>query len=69
MLPHPVVKKASAQRLAKFPKAPPRNRFNPIDRDYLDEVCRLVDFVRAFNKGKNRRHRWDGKTIRIYFDG
>ena len=67
LLPYLVVKKRLAQRLTKFPMAPPRNRFTPIDRVYLDEICELVDFVRAFNKGKNRRHRWDGKTIRAYF--
>ena len=67
LLPYLVVKKPLAERLASFPKAPPRNRFTRIDDSYLDEICDLVDFVRTFNKGENRRHRWDGNTIRKFF--
>jgi hypothetical protein len=67
LLPYLVVKKPLAERLARFPKAPPRNRYNPIDDLYLKEICELVDFVRSFNRGKNRKHRWDGNEIRRFF--
>ena len=67
LLPYLVVKKPLAQRLLTFPRAPARNRFTPVDETYLDEVCNLVDFVRAFNRGKNRKHKWDGATIRRFF--
>ncbi len=68
LLPHLVVKRPLAKRLKAFPKAPPRNRFKRIDDSYLEEICDLVDFVRRFNKGKNRRHKWDGYTIRRFFN-
>jgi hypothetical protein len=67
ILPYLIVKKPLAQRLLDFPAAPARNRFTWVDGSYLDEICRLVDFVRLFNKGKNRKHKWDGRTIREFF--
>ena len=66
LLPYLVVKKPLAQRLAAFPKAPARNRFTWINSSYLDEICNLVDYVRRFNRGKNRRYRWDGDAIRRF---
>ncbi len=68
ILPYLVVKKPLAEKLIQFPKAPPRNRFKRISGVYLDEICELVDFVREFNKGKNRMHTWDGRTIREFFN-
>jgi hypothetical protein len=65
--PYLVVKKPLADRLLTFPMAPPRNRFRPIDESYLDEVCQIVDYVRHFNKSKNRSHKWDGRTIRSFY--
>jgi hypothetical protein len=65
--PYLVVKKPLAEKLLTFPKAPPRNRFSSIDDSYLDEVCQVVDYVRRFNRSKNRRHKWDGKTIRSFY--
>ena len=65
--PYLVVKRPLALRLLEFPTAPPRNRFASIDRRHLAKLCELVDFVREFNRGKNRRHKWDGKTILEYF--
>ena len=67
LIPYLVVKKPLAQRLLDFPSAPPRNRYVKVEDSYLDEICGLVDFVRRFNKGKNRRHKWDGRTIREFF--
>ncbi len=67
VLPYLVVKKPLAERLLNFPLAPSRNRFTWIEDSYLDDICELVDFVRQFNKGKNRRHKWDGNTIRAFF--
>ncbi len=67
VIPYLVVKKPLAKRLLDFPKAPARNRFVSVDRFYLDEICEVVDFVRGFNKGKNRRHKWNGRTIREYY--
>jgi hypothetical protein len=67
LIPYLVVKRPLARRLMAFPKAPARNRFTWIDAPYLDEICDLVDYVRQFSKGKNRRHRWDGATIREFF--
>ena len=67
LLPYLVVKKPLAERLAAFPIAPSRNRFTWIEDSYLDAICNLVDHVREFNKGKNRRHKWDGNTIRNFF--
>jgi len=67
LLPYLVVKKPLAQRLANFPKAPARNRFTWINGEYLVEICDLVDFVREFNRGKNRKHKWNGLTIRRFF--
>jgi hypothetical protein len=66
LLPYLVVKKPLAERLAVFPKAPARNRFTWIDGSYLEEICSLVDFVRRFNRGKNRRYKWDGDAIRRF---
>jgi len=65
--PYLVVKVPIAEALADFPAAPRRNRFSPIDDSYLDAVCEKVDFVRRFNKGKNRPHKWDGKMIRAFY--
>lgn len=67
LMPHLVVKKPLPKNLANFPNGPARNRFSPIDSSYLNEVCNHVDFVRRFNKGKNRRHKWKGKTIRQFY--
>ena len=67
LIPYLVVKRPLAQRLAHFPKAPARNRSTWIDGSYLDEICDLVDYVREFNRGKNRRHKWDGAAIRRFF--
>jgi len=67
LLPYLVVKKPLAEKLAAFLKAPSRNRFTWIDGSYLDAICNFVDYVREFNKGKNRRHKWDGNTIRNFF--
>lgn len=67
LLPYLVVKKPIALRLSEFPKAPARNRFTWVDGSYIDAICSLVDFVRMFNKGKNRRHKWDGAAIRRFF--
>jgi len=68
LLPYLVVKKPLAQRLLTFPRAPARNRFTRTDGSYLSEICNLVDFVRAFNRGKNRKHKWDGAAIKRFFD-
>jgi hypothetical protein len=67
VIPYLVVKKPLAAKLLDFPRAPPRNRFVRVDRDYVDEICEFVDFVRRFNKGKNRRHKWNSKTIREFY--
>ena len=67
LLPYLVVKKPLAEKLAAFPEAPARNRFTWIDGSYLDAICNLVDYVREYNRGKNRRHKWDGSTIRNFF--
>jgi hypothetical protein len=67
LLPYLVVKKPLAKRLLSFPTAPPRNRFVPVDMDYLDEICEVVDFVREFNRGKNRKHKWDSRSIREFY--
>jgi hypothetical protein len=67
LLPYLVVKRPLAQRLAIFPKAPARNRFTRIDDSYPEEICDLVDYVRRFNKGKNRRCKWDGNAVRAFF--
>lgn len=68
LLPYLVVKKPLAQKLAAFPRAPARNRFTWVDDTYLKEICNLVDYVRRFNKGKNRKHKWDGNAIRSFFN-
>ncbi len=68
VLPYLVVKQPLAKRLLSFPKAPARNRFVTIDESYLNEVCEIVDFVREFNRGKNRKHKWNSKTIRDFYD-
>ncbi len=68
VLPYLVVKQPLAKRLLSFPKAPARNRFVTIDESYLNAVCEIVDFVREFNRGKNRKHKWDSKTIRDFYD-
>jgi hypothetical protein len=67
VLPYLVVKKPLAKRLLDFPAAPARNRFKSVDRFYLDEICEIVDFVREFNKGKNRKHKWNSRTIREFY--
>jgi len=66
--PHLVVKKPIAELISGFPTAQPRNRFSLIDRSYLDAVCEAVDRVRMINKGKNRRHKWDGEMIRAFYN-
>jgi hypothetical protein len=63
-----VVKKPLALKLLDFPTAPHRNRFSPADKLYLEAICALVDFTRKFNKGKNRRHKWNGNSIRSFFE-
>lgn len=67
LLPHLVVKKPLAQRLRGFPRAPRRNRFTKIDMRYVDAISATIDYVRRFNKGKNRRYKWDGNTIRAFY--
>ena len=66
--PYLVVKKPIAEVFASFPIAPGRNRFSQIDKSYLDAVCEKVDSVRLLNKGKNRGHKWDGETIRLFYN-
>ena len=68
LLPHLVVKQPLGEKLLSFPSARPRNRFSTVDRSYLDAVCEIVDYVRQFNKGKNRKHKWNGKTIRLFYE-
>lgn len=68
LVPYLVVKRPLAERLLGFPEAPPRNRFREIDSSYLDSVCEIVDFVREFNRGKNRRHKWNSTTIRLFYE-
>jgi LAGLIDADG endonuclease len=62
-----VVKKPLAKRLLAFPKAPRRNRFMPIDTFYLDEISEIVDYVREFNRGNDRKHKWNSRTIREFY--
>ncbi len=63
-----VVKKPVAEVLASFPVAPARNRFTGVDKRYLRIVCEKVDQVRFLNKGKNRKHKWDGRRIWMFYD-
>jgi len=58
-----VVKGPIARELEHFPSAHPRNRFSSVNA-----VCEKVDFVRNFNKGKNRPRKWDGRAIRLYYE-
>lgn len=67
-LPYLVVKHPLALRFLSFPNAPARNRFAKIDDSYLKEVGEMVDFVREFNKGKNRKHKWNSKTISNFYE-
>lgn len=67
VIPYLVVKKPLAARLRSFPKAPNRNRYTWVSGSYIEAVAELIDFVRQFNKGRNRRHRWDGKRVRDFF--
>jgi hypothetical protein len=39
-----------------------------IDVSYLKEVVEMVDFVREFNKGKNRKHKWNSRTISDFYE-
>ena len=66
-IPYLVVKKPLAVRLADFPRAPRRNAFTPINSAYLERICNLVDYVRRFNRGKNRKHRWNGEAVRRFY--
>jgi hypothetical protein len=66
--PYLVVKKPVAEVLAGFPVAPSRNRFSQVDKHYLEIVCEKVDQVRFLNKGKNRKHKWDGRRIWMFYD-
>lgn len=68
LLPHLVVKRKLAKRLLGFPSALPRNRFTKITRARIGEICSIVDYVRAFNRGKNRRYKWDGGAIRVFYN-
>ena len=68
ILPSMIVKKALAQKLLEFPAAPRRNRYTKVDDSYLNAICSLVDYTRAFNKGKNRKHKWNGNSIRSYME-
>ena len=68
LLPYLVVKKPLGERLLSFPTAPRRNRFREIDGSYLSAVCEIVDYVREFNRGKNREHKWNGKAIRLFYN-
>lgn len=67
LLPYLVVKQPLARKLLTFPISPPRNRFTSISESYLAEICEMVDFVREFNRGKNRRHKWNSRTIREFY--
>lgn len=68
LLPNLVVKKPLALKLLDFPTAPHRNRFSHADKLYLEAICALVDYTRKFNRGKNRRHKWNGNSIRSFFE-
>jgi hypothetical protein len=67
LLPHLVVKRPLAQKLLSFPRAPTRNRFSTISGSYLSEICEIVDFVREFNRSKNRRHKWNSRSIKEFY--
>ncbi|MDV3277855.1 MAG: LAGLIDADG family homing endonuclease [Nitrososphaerales archaeon] len=67
VLPYLVVKRPLASKLLHFPTAPARNRFVAIDESYVRRICETVDFVREFNSGKNRKHKWNSKTIGDFY--
>jgi hypothetical protein len=63
-----VVKRPIMERLLCYRPKPLRNRFVSADIRTVKEMAELVDFVRRFNRGKNRPYKWDGNKILEFFE-
>jgi len=58
-----LVKKPLMEKLLEYEPRKRKNRHMPLDLDELKRTAELIDFVRAFNKGKNRPYKWTGKKF------
>ena len=67
LLPFSIVKKPLMKRFLTYRPKPVRNRFIPPDPKIIGELAELIDFVRNFNRGKNRPYKWTGKRILEFF--
>ena len=67
LLPFSEIKKPVMSKILELPSRAHRNRFVPMQQDYIDKIVEVVDFVRKFNYSKNRKHKWDGALIRMYY--
>ena len=63
LLPYSVVKKPLMEKLLQLKPRPRRNRFVPPDPASVREIATLVDFVREFNRRKNRPFKWTSRAI------
>lgn len=63
-----IVKKGIIVKLLQYNLIPKRNRYVKISKTTIDQIADLVDFVREFNKGKNRPYKWTGDVIKQFFN-
>jgi len=65
--PFSVVKRPLIERFLLYNPRPIRNRFIPTNPKIIIETANFVDFVREFNRGKNRPYKWSRDTILNFF--
>ncbi len=68
ILPFSVVKKPLIEKLFSYNARPKRNRFVPPNQKVVKEIANLVDFVRKFNRGKNRPYKWTGNMVLDFYN-
>jgi len=62
-----VVKKPIIEKFLKYKPKAIRNRFVSANPQTIKETALLVDFVREFNRGKNRPYKWTGDKVLEFF--
>ena len=68
LISHSIIKKPLMRKfLSHYNPRSVRNRFVPPDPKIVKKTAELVDFVRKFNKGKNRPYKWDGEKVLEFF--
>lgn len=63
-----VVKRPLIEQFLLYKPKPIRNRFISTNPKIIRETANFVDFVREFNRGKNRPYKWSGNKVLNFFE-